>query len=647
MIDFASEDGAPSPWSRPVRELLARMTLEEKAAQISATVLTAGDDTPPVPGIGIVYLPTSTPDGTDRLAAFRAASAADRLGIPVLPLAIGPDLDRASLPPLGRVATWDLRLAERMAACSARSRRAEGLYGHLVPAGATSTRGDAESGPPTVSDPVLAATFAAAEVHGAQGRTAGRLNPIDAEHVAVLTPLGVWPEGHWHERVLRTQLLSAAEAAVRGGAAAVVPTPAGNAGVPTHTDGWLLHEVLRREWRFRGVILAHPGAVDALDTTYRIAGGPDQAIALALEAGVDVVGNGSEVDRLVSLVRSGAVSSWLVDDAVAAVLTLKFRLGLLGAPRPATSPGPGPEPAPEDSAGMARTAFTRSLVLLTDPAGVLPLTRARIVDVRPGTVDSPDVVALADALAVARPGIVVRTGAGPERDGTEPADVVVVLAARPEDAVRSATGVVATGRRCVVVLTGDRVLDLHTLAATTATVLVCWRPIGEHAAVLADVLTGRAEPGGRLPLALPPGSGPGATFPLGHGCGYTTFDYSRLVISPAVLDGGAVLRVRCWVTNTGRRPGRDVVQVYLANPVGRTVVTDGITLGAFCTVEVNPGQSVPVTVRLPLDRLAVWNRTMRHILEPGTVDVLVGRSAADIRLRGTVTVAAHPSHWRG
>lgn len=646
MSDSASSENARSPWSRPVRELIARMTLEEKAAQISATVLAAGDDTPPVPGVGIVYVPTSVPDGPDRLAAFRAATAADRLGIPVLPLAIGPDLDRPFLPPLGRVATWDVRLAERMAAYTARRQRAAGLYGQLVPAGATSTRGDAASGPPVVSDPVLAATFAAARIQGAQGRTAGRTNPIDADHVAVLTPVGVWPEGQWHERVLRTQLLAAAEAAVRSGAAAVVPTPAANAGVPTHTDAWLLRDVLRREWRFGGVILAHPGAVDALDTTYRIAGGPEQALALALEAGVDVVGSGTEVDRLVSLVRSGAVSSWLVDDAVSAVLTLKFRLGLLGAPRPTAPSGPDPGPAAEHcTVGVAHTAFTRSLVLLTDPAGVLPLRGARIVDVVSGAADSPDVVAVARALAVARPGTVVRPGGGPA--GAEAADVVVVLAARPEDAVRGATGVVAAGRRCVVVVTGDRVLELDTLAATTtATVLVCWRPVGEHAGALVDVLNGRAEPGGRLPLGLPPDSGAGATFPLGHGGGYTTFDYSRLVISPTVLDGGDVLRVRCWVTNTGGRRGRDVVQVYLGNPIGRTVVTDGVTLGAFSVVEVDPGQSVPVTIRLPLDRLAVWNRTMRHILEPGTVDVLVGRSAADIRLRGTVTVAAHPSHWR-
>lgn len=643
MSDPDSAESVRTPWARPVRDLIARMTLEEKAAQLGAIVLPAEGDTPPVPGIGVVYVPTSAPDGAARLAAFRQTTSGDRLGIPVLPLAIGPDHDRPFPPPLGRVATWDPRLAERMAASTARAQRAAGLYGHLVPAGSTSDRGDEASGPPAVSDPVLAATFATARIQGAQGRSAGRSNPIGPDHVAMLVSLGVWPDGQWHERALRTRLLAAAEAAVRAGAAAVVPTPAVNAGVPTHTDVWLLREVLRREWRFGGAVLAHPGAVDALDTGYHIAGGPDQAVALALEAGVDVVGTGT--DRLVALVRSGAASSWLVDDAVAAVLTLKFRLGLLGTP--------GPEPpvavpdADEDSAArVARTALTRSLVLLTDPTGVLPLAGARSVDVVPGAVDSPDVVALAGALGATLPGVAVRAGTGTGTVGPSSADTVVVVTARPEDAVRTAESAVTAGRCCVVVVTGDRVHALDALAATTASVLVCWRPLGEHADVLAEVLAGRAEPGGRLPLALPAGPGGPATFPLGHGTGYTTFEYSRLAISPAVLDGGDVLRVRCWVTNTGRRSGRDVVQVYLANPTGRTVVTGGTTLAAFSAVEVDAGQSLAVTIRLPLSRLAVWNRTMRHILEPGTVDVLVGRSATDIRLRGTVTVAAHPSHWR-
>ena len=439
---------------------------------------------------------------------------------------------------------------------------------------------------------------------------------------------GVWPDGQWHERVLRGRLLAPAEAAVHAGAAAIVPSPAGNAGVPTHTDVWLLRQVLRREWRFGGAVLAHPGAVDALDTTYRIASGPDQAVALALEAGVDVVGAGSRVDHLVALVQSGAVAPWLVDDAVAAVLSLKFRPGLLDAHPPAHHGAPAARTSP---AHVERAALTRSTVLLTDPGGVLPLDRARAVEVLPGAVDSADVDALARALAAVLPGVAVWPGPAVTTVAPgSPADAVVVTA-RPEDAVRTAE---------TAVVTGDEIGGLAALAATTATVLLCWRPLGDHAGVLADVLAGHAEPGGRLPVAV------ASAFPLGHGGGYTTFDYSRLVISPPVLDGGDVLRVRCSVTNTGSRPGREVVQVYLANPTGRTVVADGTTLAAFAAVDLEPGQTLPVTVRLPPARLAVWNRTMRHIVEPGTVDVLVGRSAADIRLRGTVTVAAHPAYWR-
>jgi hypothetical protein len=637
-------------WPRRIRTLVAGMTLEQKAEQISATVLPAADEiTDEQPGAGIAFVPVSAPDAAERVAAFersvrRRAPAGGPAPIPVLPIALGSEMPRRFLPRLGRLASWDLRLTERLAASTARSLRSSGLYGHLVPTGSGSEPGDG-------ADPLLAAMFQTARVHGAQGRSAGRSNPIGPGHIAVVMPLGVYPDGQWHERTLRTSLLTAAEAAVRAGAAIVVPSPAGNAGVPTHTDGWLLREVLRQEWRFTGIVVAHPGAVDALDSGYRIAADPDEAIALALEAGVDVISTPDASRRLAALVGRGAVPTWLVDDAVAAVLACKLRLGLLGDPD-----SPPPEPSlpgagrGEHLAGspLARQALTRALVLLSDPTGVLPLDPHGTVDVVPGVGGSPDVTPLAAALAAALPRALVR--AGPAVASADPAGTVVIVTSRPEDAVLRAEAAITSRRRCAVLVTSDRVHSLGALAATTATVLVCWRPLGGHAGTVADVLTGRAEPGGRLPLALsrdPVDGRPAAvTFPLGHGGGYTSFAYSRLVISPAVLDGGDVVRVQCWITNTGTRHGREVVQAYLANPTGRSVVMPGPSLAAFSTVEVAAGQTLPVTVRLPLDRLAVWNRSMQQILEPGTIDVLVGRSAGDIRLRGTVRIAARPSRWR-
>lgn len=538
-----------------------------------------------------------------------------------------------------------------MAATAARRLREAGLHGHLVPTGPDGASGSA----PTVVEPVLAATFAAAQVHGAQGRTSGRSTAIGHDNVAAVASLGVWPEGQWHERTLRTFLLAAGEAAVRAGAAVVVPSPAGNAAVPAHTDGSLLQDLLRREWRFTGIVLAHPGAVDALDRVHQIAGGPEHAVALALEAGVDVMdAAAAAARRIVDLVRSGAVSSWLVDDAVTAVLTLKFRLGLLARPDGAHVPPPSAAGPDEDT--LVRLSLLRSALLLADPAAVLPLTSTRVLEVvstdpavppDDPSASTPDVQELVRALKAQLPATLVR--AGPVEGSENAADTVVVLGREPVGAVSTAEAVVASGRRCVVLVTSDRIGDLDLLAATTATVLVGWRPVGAHADVLAGLLTGRDEPGGRLPVALPapaaPGSRTGTVFPLGHGTGYTTFGYSRLDISPAVLDGGDVVRVQCSVTNTGARHGREVVQVYLDNPTGRTITTPGPALAAYAAVEVAAGQTLHVTIRVPLARLAVWNRTMHHILEPGTVEVLVGRSAADIRLRGTVTIA--PQHPYG
>ncbi|WP_214407644.1 fibronectin type III-like domain-contianing protein, partial [Pseudonocardia lacus] len=152
----------------------------------------------------------------------------------------------------------------------------------------------------------------------------------------------------------------------------------------------------------------------------------------------------------------------------------------------------------------------------------------------------------------------------------------------------------------------------------------------ERPAALAAVLGGAAEPGGRLPVA--PGAC-GHRLPLGHGGGYTRFEYSDLRLPPALPPGGAPLRVSCLVTNTGPREGKEVVQVYLRHPTS-SVTTPERGLGGFSAVRVPAGGSVRVEVEVAAERFAVWDRAMRRVVEPGEFDVLVGRSAADVRLRG-------------
>jgi len=166
--------------------------------------------------------------------------------------------------------------------------------------------------------------------------------------------------------------------------------------------------------------------------------------------------------------------------------------------------------------------------------------------------------------------------------------------------------------------------------------VLCWQPVHLHPDTHADVLLGAAEPGGRLPVPIT-GDGGRVVCPLGHGAGYTTVEYSHLRITPDRGPGPPQLVVQCRVTNAGDRMGKEVVQVYLRDEVA-SVARATASLAAFTTVELEPGRTVTVPLRTPAARLAVWNRAMRHVIEPGAFTVFVGRSALDLRLRGTVVV---------
>ncbi|MDT7617440.1 MAG: beta-xylosidase [Pseudonocardiales bacterium] len=645
--------GRPRPArDRHVRELLDRMTLAEKIGQISTVMLPSDDDDaralvdrPP----GIVLVPASEARrSAARIRAVQDVLARSGTGVPALPIAIGHGAGwfRGAL---GAAATWDVAAVERLAAEEAAALRAAGVLATL---GAVAVEGqDAADGPPR-ADPMLAAAMATAQVRGAQGRDTGRAGLFGPEHVAVIVPLGVGRDGSWHERTLRSTLLTAAEAAVRAGAAIVMPTRASNAGVPGHTDSWMLRDVLRRDWGFTGVVMAAEGAVHGLVTHHEIAGDLTEAIATAVEAGVDVVGSGADVvDRLITLVETGALPRWIVDDSVAAVLHVKDRLGLLDPDR--RRPPSAVPPSPGASSAPAHLSVARTLVLLSDPMGALPLSGAEEVHVvaadavheTGGPVGgqdggaSPDAHELAGALKVLLPGALVHAGL-PGAGDPVAGSTVVVLAPDPVTAAPLAGRVVAAGRRCVVLVCTDRVDALDELAPTTATIVLCWGPVRRDVVAVAEVLTGTAEPEGRLPLGLPVAPTPrSVVFPLGHGSGYTTFRYSRLRIAPAVLLGRETVQVRCIVTNTGHRPGRDIVQVYLEH-LTSTIAMPGRSLAGFAPVRLGVGQSLPVVVQIPPERLAVWDRAMRHTLQPGSVDVLVGSSAADIQLSGTLTIGS-------
>jgi beta-glucosidase len=209
--------------------------------------------------------------------------------------------------------------------------------------------------------------------------------------------------------------------------------------------------------------------------------------------------------------------------------------------------------------------------------------------------------------------------------------------------------VAAANPRTVVVVNAGSPVEMPWLEEVAA-VLLTWFPGQEAGAALADVLLGDAEPGGRLPTTWPgrladapvtavtpvdgrlvydegvhigyPAwrrSGAEPAFWFGHGLGYTTWSYDSIAAE------GTTVTVA--VTNTGTRPGREVVQVY-AGPRGR--------LAGFDVVEAEPGQTVLTTIFLAERAFQVWEDGWRTA--EGEHTVRAGRSAADLRLSATVKI---------
>ncbi|RKN40437.1 beta-glucosidase family protein [Streptomyces hoynatensis] len=216
----------------------------------------------------------------------------------------------------------------------------------------------------------------------------------------------------------------------------------------------------------------------------------------------------------------------------------------------------------------------------------------------------------------------------------------------------------ACPRTVVVVNAGAPVL--LPWAREVPAVLWAWLPGQEAGDALADVLLGRAEPTGRLPCTLPAGAaevpvpharpaggvvdyaegldvghrgwdraGRTPAFPFGHGLGWTTWEYASAAATAGEAEG---VRLAVRLRNTGRRPGREVVQVYLEPP------QDGPArplraLAGFATVTAAPGESVTATVSLPRRALQVWNpERAGWETPPGEYTLRVGRSSRDLRL---------------
>ena len=226
--------------------------------------------------------------------------------------------------------------------------------------------------------------------------------------------------------------------------------------------------------------------------------------------------------------------------------------------------------------------------------------------------------------------------------------------------------VYATGKPVVVVLLNGRPLSINWIDKYVPGILEGWFPGAQGGTAVADVLFGDYNPGGKLTVTFPKTVGQipynfptkpnaqwegektrvnGALYYFGHGLSYTTFAYSNLNIRPlTVLNlAGFEELVSLEVKNTGPRDGDEVVQLYTRDLVS-SVTTYEKNLRGFERVHLKAGETRTVTFTLTAPDLALWDRNMHFVVEPGKFRVMIGSSSTDIRLTGEFEVKGRTSN---
>ena len=224
----------------------------------------------------------------------------------------------------------------------------------------------------------------------------------------------------------------------------------------------------------------------------------------------------------------------------------------------------------------------------------------------------------------------------------------------------------ATCKPVILILINGRPLSVNWADKFVPAILEAWYPGSKGGTAVADILFGDYNPGSKLTVTFPktvgqipfnfpykPASqidggknpGPdgnmsrinGALYPFGYGLSYTTFEYSDLEITPKVITPNQKATVRLKVTNTGKRAGDEVVQLYTRDILS-SVTTYEKNLAGFERIHLKPGESKEIVFTLDRKHLELLNADMKWTVEPGEFAIMAGASSEDIRLNGILTV---------
>ena len=622
--------------------------------------------------------------------------------------------------PLGETASWDLEAMERSAQIAALESVAEGVnwtFSPMIDISRDARWGRIMEG--SGEDPYLTAKVAVAKVKGYQGSDLADPKTIaaTAKHFA---GYGLAEGGKDYNAVnigkneLHNVVLPPFHAAADAGVATFMNAFNTIDGIPATGSESLQRQLLKGEWNWNGFVVSDWGSIAEM-IPHGFARDKSHAAELALKAGsdMDMEGNAYETS-LEDLVANGTVNEELINDAVRRILRVKFKMGLFDDPYLYLDGELKASVPYEEHRAEAREIARKSIVLLKNEGDLLPLSAsAKTIAVIGPLADDKDtpignwraqgesnsaVSVLeglknqSDATITYAKGVTLGEGERSflmplkinETDRSEipaavenarNADVVVMVLG--EDAFQSGEGrsqvevglaglqmellkeVQKVNKNIILVLINGRPLEITWASENIPAIVEAWQLGTESGNAIADVLLGKYNPSGKLPVSFPRAVGQeplyynhkstgrpsnpthvtyshytdienGALYPFGFGLSYTSFEYAEPKLSASNISEGESATLQVSVTNTGKVKGKEVVQLYLKDKVA-SAARPVKELKGFELIELEAGETKNVEFVIDEEMLKFYSASEKWEAEPGEFELMVGGNSEDVQ----------------
>ena len=707
-----------------VTELMAKMTLEEKIGQLNQyndDITATGPITKDADKAGQVRAgklgSILNAIGAKNTKNWQDQAMQSRLKIPLL---FGQDVIhgfRTTFPiPLGETATWDMNLIEKSARIAATEASAYGIhwtFAPMVDIGRDPRWGRVMEG--AGEDTYLGTLVGKARVKGFQGNGLGNKDAVMAcaKHFAAY---GAAVGGRDYNSVdmslrqLHETYLPPFKAVSDMGVATFMNSFNDINGIPATGNKYIQRDLLKGVWNFQGFVVSDWGSIGEM-IPHGFAKDNKDAALKAIIAGSDMdMESRSYINHLAELVKEGKVDIQLVDDAVRRILTKKYELGLFDDPYRFINEKREKEQAnnPEHRK-FAREIGAKSIVLLKNENQLLPLspTTKKVAIIGPfakATVenhgfwsiafpdDSQRIVTqfdgikaqldknsellyakgcnandndkslFAEAVETAKKAdvVIMTLGEGHAMSGEAKSRSNIHFSGVQEDLLKE---IAKTGKPIILMINAGRPLVFDWASENIPTIVYTWWLGTEAGNSIADVLFGKINPGGKLPMTFPRTEGQipiyynhyntgrpaknntdrnyvsayidldnDPAYPFGFGLSYTTFQYSDVNVSATQLKGNQTLTASVTLTNSGNYDGEEVVQLYIRDLVGK-VVRPVKELKGFQKIFLKKGESKTVSFNITPEDLKFYDDELNFDWESGEFDIMIGTNSAQVQTK--------------